>query len=172
MGEHTYRKVYNSEFNLRFGLPRSDTYANCDRLNLALKSDQGDTVAHQQLADHQDKADKGYQNMRGDKNAAVNSWNGYTRSLGTAAYCHKDAMDMVSFDFMQNLLTPNLTYNDVLKYKCQLWTNVFGIHDMVVDRGYMYLWDKTVAKRGSLGVASCLRHFFEIYRTGAKSVVS
>ena len=43
---------------------------------------------------------------------------------------------------------------------------------MVVDRGYMYLWDKTVAKRGSLEVAFCLRHFFEIYRTGAKSVVS
>ena len=172
MGEHTYRKVYNSEFNLRFGLPRSDTCANCDRLNLALKSDPGDTVAHQQLADHQDKADKGYQNMRGDKNAAVNSWNGYTRCLGTAAYCLKDAVDMVSFDFMQNLLTPNLTHNDVLKYKRQLWTNVFGIHDMVVDPGYMYLWDKTVARRGSLEVASCLRHLFEIYRTGAKSVVS
>ena len=120
MGEHTYRKVYNSEFNLRFGLPRSDTCANCDRLNLALKSDPGDTVAHQQLADHQDKADKGYQNMRRDKNAAVNSWNGYTRCLGTAAYCLKDAVDMVSFDFMQNLLTPNLTHNDVLKYKRQL----------------------------------------------------
>ena len=63
LGEHTYRKVYNSEFNLRFGLPRSDTCANCDRLNLALKSDPGDAVAHQQLADHQDKEDKGYQNI-------------------------------------------------------------------------------------------------------------
>ena len=124
MGEHTYRKVYNSEFNLRFGLPRSDTCANCDRLNLALKSDPGDTVAHQQLVEQQDKADKGYQNMRGDKNAAVNNWNGYTRSLGTAAYCLKDAVDMVSFDFMQNLLTRNLTNNDVLKYKRQLWTNM------------------------------------------------
>ena len=109
------------------------------RLNLALKFDPGDTVAHQQLADHQDKADKGYQNMRGDKNAAVYSWNGYTRSLGTAAYCSKDAVDMVSFDFMQNLPTPNLTHNDVLKYKRQLWMYVFGIHDMVVDRGYMYM---------------------------------
>ena len=100
--------------------------------------------------------------MRGDKNAAVYSWNGYTRSLGTAAYCSKDAVDMASFDFMQNLPTPNLTHNDVLKYKRQLWMYVFGIHDMVVDRGYMNLWDETVAKRGSLEVASCLRHFFEI----------
>ena len=134
MGEHTYRKVYNSEFNLRFGLPRSDTCANCDRLNLALKSDPGDTVAHQQLADHQDKADKGYQNMRGDKNVAVDSWSSYTCSLCTAAYCSKDTVDMVSFDFMQNLPTPNLTHNDVLKYKRQLWIYAFGIHDMAQSR--------------------------------------
>ena len=133
VGEHTYRKV----FNLRFGLPRSDTCAICDKLNLALKPDPGDAVAHQQLADHQDKADKGYQNMRGDKNAAVDGWSGYTCSLCTPVYCCKDAVDMVSFDFMQNLPTPNLTHNDiVLKYKRQLWTYVFGIHDMVVDRGY------------------------------------
>ena len=95
-----------------------------------LKSDPGDTVAHQQLADHQDKGDKGYQNMRGDKN------------------------------------------NDVLKYNCQLWMYVFGICDMVVDHRYMYMWNETVAKRGSSEVASCLRHFFETYRTGAQSLVS
>ena len=41
VGEHTYRKVFNSEFNLRFGLPCLDTCATCDRLNLALKSDPG-----------------------------------------------------------------------------------------------------------------------------------
>ena len=81
---------------------------------------------------------------------------------------------MVSFDFVQNLPTPNLTHNDVLKYKRQLWMYmyIFGIHDMVVDRGYMYMWDETVAKCGSSEVASCLRHFFETYGTGAKSLVS
>ena len=138
-GEHSYRKVFNLEFNLRFRLRRSDTCTTCDRLNLALKSDPGDTVAHQHLTDHQDKVDKGYQNMRGDKNVAVDSWSSYTCSLCTAAYCSKDAVDMVSFDFMQNLPTPNLTHNDVLKYKRQLWIYVFGIHDVVVDRGYMYM---------------------------------
>ena len=35
-----------------------------------------------------------------NKNAAVDSWSGYTCSLGTAAYCSKDAVDVVSFDFM------------------------------------------------------------------------
>ena len=171
VGEHTYRKVFNSEFNLAFGLPRSDTCATCDKLNLALKSDPGDTVTRKKLAEHQDRADEGYQSMRGDKKAAVETWSGYTRSLGTAAYSSKHAVDMVCFDFMQNLPTPNLMHNDVF-YKRQLWTYVFGIHDMVVDCGYMYMWDETVANRGSSEVASCLSHFFETNRTGAKSLVS
>ena len=108
--------------------------------------------------------------MQGDKNTAIDRCSGYTRSLGTAAYCSKDAADMVSFKFMQNLPTPNLTHNDMLKYKRQLWTYVFGIHDMVVDHWYMYMWDETVAKRGSSELASCLGHFFETYRTGAKII--
>ena len=48
----------------------------------------------------------------------------------------------------------------------------FGIHDCVADKGYMYMWDETVAKRGSSEVASCLRHYLQAYRTGARSLVS
>ena len=70
---HAYRRVFNSEFNLGFGRPRTDTCATCDKLNLALKSNPGNTVARQQLADHQDMGDKGYQSMRDDKNVAVAS---------------------------------------------------------------------------------------------------
>ena len=66
VSEHFYRKVFNSDFNLGFALPRTDTCATCDRLNLVLKSDPSDTEARQQLTDHKDKADKGYQTMRGD----------------------------------------------------------------------------------------------------------
>ena len=170
-GEGFYRKVFNSDFNLGFGLPRTDTCATCDRLNLALKSDPSDTAARQQLTDHQDQADKGYQTMRGDSKAAVASWSNRSRSLGSAAYSSVDAVDMISFDFQQNLGTPNLHHNDMF-YARQLWTYNFGIHDCVAGKGYMYMWDETVAKRGSSEVASCLKHFFQAYRTGARSLVS
>ena len=168
---HAYRRVFNSDFNLGFGRPRTDTCATCDKLNLTLKSNPGNTVARQQLADHQDMGDKGYQSMRDDKNVAVASWSDMTRSLGSADFCSKDSVDVISFDFMQNLPTPNLSHNDVF-YQHKLWTYVFGIHDLVVEKGYMYLWDETIAKRGSSEVASCLEHFFHTYRTGAKSLVS
>ena len=98
-GEGFYQKLFNSDFNLGFGLPRTDTCATCDRLNLVLKSDPSDTVARQQLTDHQDQADKGYQTMHGDSKAAVASWSNRSRSLGLAAYFSVDAVDMISFDF-------------------------------------------------------------------------
>ena len=46
--------------------------------------------------------------MQGDKKAAVASWSNTIRSLGSAAYRSVDAVDMISFDFQQNLPTPNL----------------------------------------------------------------
>ena len=86
VSKHRYYEIFNSDFNLGFGLPRTDTCATCDRLSLAIKSDPSDTVSQRQLADHQDQAEKGYQTMRGDKKAAVASWSGRTRSLGLAAH--------------------------------------------------------------------------------------
>ena len=60
---HRYCMVFNRDFNLGFGLPCSDICANCDKLNLVIKSDPNDMGARQQLADHQDMADRGYQTM-------------------------------------------------------------------------------------------------------------
>ena len=109
--------------------------------------------------------------MHGDSKAAVASWSNRSRSLGLAAYSSVDAVDMISFDFQQNLGTPKLHHSDMF-YARQLWTYNFGIHDVVVGKGYMYMWDETVAKRGSSKVISCLKHFFQAYRTGPRSLVS
>ena len=35
----------------------------------------------------------------------------------------------------------------------------------------MYMWDETVAKCGSLEVASRLKHFFQAYCTDARSLL-
>lgn len=76
---------------------------------------------------------------------------------------------MTTFDFQQNLLTPNLQHNDMF-YKCQLWTYNFGIHDCVANQGYMFMWDETKAKHGSGDVASSLYRFLTKFNTGARYV--
>ena len=172
VSEFIYRRVFNTEFNLGFGLPRTDTCAACDRLNFQINSNPNDSEAQEdELRRHQEKADQGYKSMRNDQKAAIGSWSGRRRILGEAAYCSKDAVDMISFDFQQNLPTPNLHHNDVF-YARQLWTYNFGIHDCVAGKGYMYMWNEMVAKRGSSEVASCLQTFLETNCTGAKSLVS
>ena len=45
-------------------------------------------------------------------------------------------------------------------YARQLWLYNFGIHNAANNKGTMYCWDESVAKRGSNEVASCLFHFF------------
>ena len=38
---HTYRDIFNGESNLGFALPRTDTWATCDKLALKLRSSKG-----------------------------------------------------------------------------------------------------------------------------------
>lgn len=61
--------------------------------------------------DHQDSTDQGYQTMQ--QKGSFTTWSNKTHSLGLAAHTSMDAMDVISFHFQQNLLTPNLRHNDV-----------------------------------------------------------
>lgn len=165
---YSYREIFNTEFNFGFGLPRTDTCARCEALEMELRvcnEDEKDRLLEEQRR-HHDKADDGYKSKRLDNEAAKRSWRGKTRTLGRNT-TSKDAVDMITFDFQKNLETPNLFHNDVF-YLRQLWTYSFGIHDCVATQGYLYLWDETAAKRGSSEVASCLYKFFKDFRSGAR----
>ena len=72
---------------------------------------------------------------RDDKARAVRSWVGKPRPVGSSGVKHrsKDAVDMITYDFQQNLETPNLQHNDMF-YKRQLWTYNFGIHDCMSNK--------------------------------------
>ena len=51
-----YRKIFNHEFNLGFGIPRTDTCATCDKLQLKVKTLEGHEKAkkEEELAKHQE----------------------------------------------------------------------------------------------------------------------
>ena len=106
---------------------------------------------------------------RDDRARAVRSWVGKPRPVGSSGVKHrsKDAVDMITYDFQQNLETPNLQHNDMF-YKRQLWTYNFGIHDCVSNQGYIFMWDETTAKGGSVEVANCLYNFLTEFNTGAR----
>lgn len=165
-----YRRMFNTEFNFGFGLPRTDTCGRCDELALAIKISSGEE--REQLVmeknEHQEEADAGYASKHKQKVAATQSWSGKPRVLGPQNKpLSVVAVDMITFDCKQNLPTPNLHHSDVF-YSRQLWVYNFGIHDCVAEQGYMMMWSENVAKRDSCAVVSCLNTFFTEFRSGAR----
>ena len=106
MKEWLYRKIFNEEYNLSFGYPRSDTCETCDLLQIkiqASKSDADREEATSELAEHHEKASQGYSSLRADTKAS------------------KDVADktLLTFDLMQNLPVPTLTHGSMF-YSRQL----------------------------------------------------
>ena len=62
-----YRHVFNTEFNLGFGLLRTDTCTRCDELALAMKVSSGEEKEElrQERDKHQEEAQAGYDSKHG-----------------------------------------------------------------------------------------------------------
>lgn len=165
-----YRDIFNSEFNLGFGLPRTDTCTRCEALELALlscsESDMAQLLEERRI--HQEMGDAGYKSKKSDKEAAIKSWEGKSRTIGDDANS-KDAVDMITFDLQQVLPTPHLHIN-IAFYLRQLSVYNCGVHNCVTNQGYMFMWDETTAKRGSSEIVSCLSKYLTEFKSGARLV--
>ena len=97
--EWLYRKIFNEEFNLSFGYPRSDTCETCDLLHVAIQSssDEQQEKYQKELADHQEKASRGYSSLKADVDVTKK----------TAGHF------LITFDLMQNLPVPTLTHGSM-----------------------------------------------------------
>ena len=122
-----------------------------------------------ELNAHHKLAETAFIMHKDDKERAVTSWVGKPHPVGSSGVkCRsKDVVDMITYDFTQNLETPNLQH---MFYKRQLWMYNFGIHKCVSNQGYMFMWDETTARRGSAEVANCIYHFLTEFNTGARQV--
>ena len=127
-----YAKIFNSEFNLTFGNPKTDTCPTCEIFKNRL-------TVHWE---HLDSAERFYSDLR------------YSTEL-VKGDCH---VLTLTFDFQQNLPLPHIPVGDMF-YLQQLWMYVFGIHSCGDNQVTMYCWPEVVAKRGSDEVISCLQHF-------------
>ena len=145
--EWLYRKIFNEEYNLSFGYPRSDTCETCDLLNVAIqasKSENESMEVQAELAVHQEKASQGYSALRSDTEATKSS----------------NDSTLFTFDLMQNLPVPTLTHGSMF-YSRQLWVYNFGIHNSSTGVATMCLWNEAIASRGADEICSCLKHYLE-----------
>ncbi|KAJ8289407.1 hypothetical protein GJAV_G00000970 [Gymnothorax javanicus] len=112
-----YCDIFNHEFSLSFGLPRSDTCNMCDRLREDIEKAQktGNEAKEKelkaQLEFHHRNAEKGYSTLNHMEERA-----------------QRGEIDMLTFAFEQNLPSPTLKNSDMF-YARLLWTYNFGIHN-------------------------------------------
>ena len=147
--EYLYRKIFNEEFNIGFGYPRSDTCEKCDLLcdllKVSISAAQSENEREHfqpHLAEHQDKASQGY------------------LSLHTDSVLAKDDPEalVIAFDLEQNVQVPTLTHSSMF-YLRQLWVYNFGIHLCSDESAFLCVWDESIAGRGSSKIASCLLEY-------------
>lgn len=72
---------------------------------------------------------------------------------------HTDNLQTVTVDLQLTLPTPKLTCGPAC-YSRKLWDKDVAynvrIHYCGKNKGYMFMWDKSIAKRGSEEIGSCL----------------
>ncbi|CAH1977144.1 unnamed protein product [Acanthoscelides obtectus] len=116
--EDRYRRIFCSEYNIGFKLPKSDTCHTCDLLNNQMEANKENQDGYNklriQLQLHQTRAVVMQESL--SKEVLDNAKN-YTK-------------DIISFDLQQTLPTPSLTVGPAF-YLRSAWTYNLGIHDGV-----------------------------------------
>nr|CAI5866523.1 unnamed protein product [Callosobruchus analis] len=94
--EDRYRRIFCSDYNIGFKLPKSDTCHTCDFLNNQIEANKGNmkecSILRTQLEVHQTRALAMQECMKNEVENAKNS-----------------SKDIISFDLQQTLPTPSLT---------------------------------------------------------------
>ena len=155
---HFYRHIFSHKFNIGFGLPRSDTCSQCDRLfieiNAAENDDSQKKTLEAQKEIHLRKAERGYELLKKYTEEAISG----------------EDLDVYTFDFQQNLPLPTLSSSDMF-YSRMLWVYNFGVHNCKTGQGTMHICDETQARRGSSEICTCLNSTIINDHSGANRLV-
>lgn len=160
VNEWTYRKVFNNDFNLHFYHPRKDTCQKCDffksKVN-ATTNEEEKCLITQDHDLHLEKAEKARNCLKSDQDL-----------IGSDPDCYFG----FTFDLQKALPYPKLTVS-VAYYKRNMYVYNLGIHNFHNQSVGMYVWDETIASRGSQEVASCIaKHITDGAKPTQKHVIA
>lgn len=154
-----YRTVFNNEFNIGFGYPRTDTCSFCDEHHVTLKAlelerkNSSDPVRVQELATEISKVKT---EIEVHKRKADTF---YSRKSNAKKECKKcPDKEAVCVDYGRNQAVPNISTNDAY-YRRQLSLYVFNAHILSSSESLFYLYTETHGKKGSDDVCSIIHDF-------------
>jgi len=157
--EWYYRHIFNTRFNLSFHPPRKDTCKRCDeyKVQLAAAEASGDEAKTTDLRREHELHLRKAEAVRTQLHSEHNNDS------------HHEAF---TFDLQKVLSLPRLTTNEV--YYCrQLSVYNLGVHSLTSRKSTFFVWDETVASRGSQDIGSCLvKYCFEKAESGTKTLTA
>lgn len=145
-----YRNIFNGDFNIAFGYPRTDTCSTCDTYKVkidALNADLHSSTGLEKLT----ALKKDLYNLEIEKKLHLcKPQVFYTRKRAARLHA-KDAAHLteaICLDYGKKLSVPNIQTNDVY-YKRQLTVCAFNVHVLNSRKSIFYLYAETQGKKGS-----------------------
>lgn len=159
VSEDFYRRTFSKSYNIGFLMPKSDTCKVCDELHTTLMNDMSTqeekTEANTKKELHLRRAEA----MRAK-----------LKELAAESKENPGDVHTISIDLQQTLPTPKLSCGPAF-YLRKVWTYNVGIHDCGRDLGYMFLWDESIAARGSDEIGSCLLKYVRSMNIQSKKLI-
>ena len=138
------------EYNIGIEPPRADTCNTCDahrvKMETLVPGRDDDEITRMNL-------------LKVPHDANAKAAHGFLKAFTKD---QNNNISVITMDLQQTLPTPHLS-SGAQYYKRKMWTFNFGIHDCKTKQGYFYVWNETVAKRGSNEVCSCIDHYVNTY---------
>jgi hypothetical protein len=146
-------KLFNYEYNLSFGFPRSDICETCEHLDVEIKGIQNQPDGLEQL----DALDNAYLRQQEHLIEADGFYQSMKRHVLTALPQNEFC---ITFDYEKNLPLP-VTSTSAEYFLSQLWIYNFCIHDLRSSKAHMFVYSEHFAAKSSNEVVSCLKYYIE-----------
>ncbi|KAJ8879142.1 hypothetical protein PR048_019748 [Dryococelus australis] len=144
-----YRDIFRSEFKISFHPPRSDSCSYCNELYIhliAAETEYEQKRISAQYTLHHRKAETAYKVLH--KDIVISKLN--------PTYA-------VLYRYMQKLLFCRTLHHSSMFYQRQFCTNNQSVHNMGTEKPFMFVWNESLAKRGSSEVTSCILKYIELH---------
>lgn len=151
VSEWKFREIFNTQFNLSFARLKVDTCRKCDELN---------ALSQSLNPNSKERADIEEQKIA-HLNLVQKIKEEFKETIEYASDRNNKTV-VLTFDLQRALEVPVIQTSEAF-YLRQLWCYNLGIYDEVTKTGYMYVWNESIASRGSQEVSSCLYKHFEKY---------
>lgn len=143
----SYKRIFYSEFNLKFKSLKKDTCNTCDTYQAKIKCSPNEEQTS---------------SLREEHNKHIHIWQEARQKMkddmSKAAECNW--LECITFDLEKTLPLPRLP-TGILFYKRQIWLYNLGIHSGKTNKGFFNIWMEYEAGRGAQEIGSCLMKYVD-----------